>query len=155
LVIPSRIASPYKTGEMFPQPTLFDESDCSIKLDHLIGDGFALIQCGRSDINDLGRLRHTLWDTLNAKRILIEPAGEQVAVETTCSSMRTLKDKQSTLPSAFFESQAILLLRPDRYIAAIFDCHDEEHVVQALESLFQTKHSIPLTGFTMAAEALR
>ncbi|MBM6443860.1 MULTISPECIES: bifunctional 3-(3-hydroxy-phenyl)propionate/3-hydroxycinnamic acid hydroxylase [Pseudomonas] len=155
LVIPSRIASPYKTGEMFPQPTLFDESDCSIKLDHLMGDGFSLIQCGRSDSNDLGKLRHPLWNTLNAKRILIEPAGEQVAIETTCSSMRTLKDKQSTLPSAFFESQAILLLRPDRYIAAIFDCHDEEHVVQALESLFQTKHSIPLTGFTMAAEALR
>lgn len=119
-----------------------------MKLDHLMGNGFTLIQCGRSAINDLGRLRHPLWNTLDPQRILIEPADAQVATPASHSGIRAVKDQQSALPSAFFESRAILLLRPDRYIAAIFDCHDEEHAAQTLQSLLRTNHSIPLTGFT-------
>lgn len=120
----------------------------------MIGDGFALIQCGRADNNALERLQHPLWDSLAAKRILIEPADAQATLDSA-GTVKTLKDAQNSLPAALFESRAIILLRPDRYIAAIFDCNDEAHVAQALEALFNTQHAIPNGNFALAAEALR
>lgn len=154
LVVPSGTASPHKTGEMFPQPMLIDAAGGCVKLDELIGDGFALIQCGLPASNDLSRLRHPLWNTLKAQRILIQPADADLSA-AACRGIRALKDQHSMLPPACFESRAILLLRPDRYIAAIFDCHDEEHIVQALQGLFGTTTPMPFAGFTVAAEALR
>lgn len=154
LVVATGIVGPYKTGEMFPQPTLLDETGKAQKLDELIGDGFALIQCGRADSNALERLQHPLWDSLAARRILIEPADAPATVKGA-GTLKVLKDLQNNLPPALFESRAIMLLRPDRYIAAIFDCHDEAHIAQALEALFHTQHAVPVGGFALAADALR
>lgn len=154
LVVASAIVAPYRTGEMFPQPTLLDDACKEQKLDELIGDGFALIQCGRADNNALERLQHPLWNSLMVKRILIEPADAQATLNSA-GTVTTLQDAQNSLPDALFESRAIILLRPDRYIAAIFDCHDEAHVAQALEALFHTQHAIRTDNFALAAEALR
>ncbi|MFH6565654.1 bifunctional 3-(3-hydroxy-phenyl)propionate/3-hydroxycinnamic acid hydroxylase [Pseudomonas kulmbachensis] len=135
LVVPSRIVSPFKVGEMFPQPFLFDIEDQPVRLDHMLGDCFALIQCGNTAGNDLSKLEHPLWDSLGAKRILIESADAVIPVETDMRRL-VLKDRQVSLTRALFDSNAIILLRPDRYIAAIFDLQGEFHTVQALEALF-------------------
>ncbi|WP_322980306.1 bifunctional 3-(3-hydroxy-phenyl)propionate/3-hydroxycinnamic acid hydroxylase [Pseudomonas sp. C11] len=154
LVVSSAIKAPYRTGEMFPQPVLQDSSGRDCKLDDIIGAGFALIQCGHSASNALESLQHPLWKTLGARHIVIEPGDSPVSPAQEGGPC-ILRDAQHALPAAFFESRAIIVLRPDRYIAALFDCHDEMHVADSLQCLFNPARATPASPVAMAAEALR
>lgn len=154
LVVSSSITAPFRTGEMFPQPTLEDSEGRDCKLDDLIGDGFALIQCGRAQSNALDQLQHPLWAALGARQIIVEP-GDAPASVAQQGGPSILRDRHNALPAAFFESRAIIVLRPDRYIAALFDCHDEMHVADSLQALFNPQPVASATPFALAAEALR
>lgn len=153
LVTSSQITGPYRTGEMFPQPTLQDAQGRDRPLDDLLGEGFTLIQGGRSASNDLTQLRHSLWRSLGARMVIIEtgpaPGGAEEA-----TAIPVLWDRQQTLPATFFESRALWLLRPDRYIAAIFDCHDEVHVADSLQRLFAPAPNTPSESLAMAPDVI-
>ena len=98
-------------GRMLPQPML-ETVDGPKLLDDLIGAGFAVIAYGRNTQNTLASLRHHMWDRIGTQRIAIAPAGSKpapgVAVDSDGILARLFGD----------ESERVIVLRPDRYIAA-------------------------------------
>jgi len=103
-------------------------------LDTTIGAGFALIQYGDLPHPRLDELRHGLWDHLEAKRILILPAHVQTL--PSIPGCTVLQDRENALKDLLGDSQKFLLLRPDRYVAAIFEMATQDPVADALQSLF-------------------
>jgi len=121
-------------GQMFPQPLLTDAQGRAHLLDTTIGAGFALIQYGDLPHPRLDELRHGLWDHLEAKRILILPAHVQTL--PSIPGCTVLQDRENALKDLLGDSQKFLLLRPDRYVAAIFEMATQDPVADALQSLF-------------------
>jgi len=153
LVTSSQIAGPYRTGEMFPQPSLQDAQGRNRPLDDCLGEGFTLIQGGRSTSNDLTHLRHPLWQSLGVQMLIIE-AGALPTDAEEVTGIPVLWDRQQALPAAFFESRALWLLRPDRYLAAVFDCHDETHVAESLQQLFAPAPGTPAEPLVLVPEII-
>ncbi|POP71201.1 bifunctional 3-(3-hydroxy-phenyl)propionate/3-hydroxycinnamic acid hydroxylase [Pseudomonas syringae] len=134
LVLTEGQAGKLSCGHMFPQPMLMDRHKLLRLLDDVIGTGFALIQYGDAAHHCFDELRHGLWDRLEAKRILILP---QNAGAIPCiAGCDVLQDSEGLLSEILGGSTSVLLLRPDRYIAAIFDTSSEVQTAESLQSLF-------------------
>ncbi|MGA8133794.1 MAG: bifunctional 3-(3-hydroxy-phenyl)propionate/3-hydroxycinnamic acid hydroxylase [Pseudomonas gingeri] len=134
LVLPEGKAGKLACGQMFPQPLLNDAQGHAHLLDASIGDGFALIQYGDPAHQRLDQLHHGLWDHLEAKRILILPAHWQTL--PSLPGCTVLQDREEALKGLLGDSQQFLLLRPDRYIAAIFDMATQDQTAESLQTLF-------------------
>jgi len=134
LVLPEGKAGKLACGQMFPQPLLTDAQGHTHLLDASIGDGFALIQYGEPAHQRLDQLHHSLWDHLEAKRILILPAHWQALPSPPGCTV--LQDREDALKGLLGDSQKFLLLRPDRYVAAIFDMATQDQTAESLQSLF-------------------
>lgn len=134
LVLPEGKAGKLACGQMFPQPLLTDAQGHTQLLDTTIGAGFALIHYGDPTHQRLDELRHGLWDHLEAKRILILPAHVQTL--PSIPGCTVLQDRESALKDLLGDSQKFLLLRPDRYVAAIFDRTTHDQVAESLQALF-------------------
>ncbi|AHC36813.1 MULTISPECIES: bifunctional 3-(3-hydroxy-phenyl)propionate/3-hydroxycinnamic acid hydroxylase [unclassified Pseudomonas] len=134
LVLPEGKAGKLACGQMFPQPLLTDAQGHTQLLDTTIGAGFALIQYGDPALQRLDELRHGLWDHLEAKRILILPAHVQAL--PSLPGCTVLHDREDALKDLLGDSHTFVLLRPDRYVAAIFDLATQDQAAGALQSLF-------------------
>ena len=134
LVLPEGKAGKLACGQMFPQPLLTDAQGHTQLLDTTIGAGFALIQYGDPARQRLDGLRHGLWDHLEAKRILILPAHVQAL--PSLPGCTVLHDREDALKDLLGDSHTFVLLRPDRYVAAIFDLATQDQAAGALQSLF-------------------
>ncbi|UZE84638.1 bifunctional 3-(3-hydroxy-phenyl)propionate/3-hydroxycinnamic acid hydroxylase [Pseudomonas viciae] len=133
LVLTEGEAGKLSCGQMFPQPMLTDAHGHECLLDEAIGAGFALIQYGAPTRQRLDELKHGFWNHLEAKRILILP--EPIEAMPTIPGCTVLQDRDGLLKAILGESNRFLLLRPDRYIAAIFDKATETEAAEALQSL--------------------
>ncbi|CAH0215964.1 bifunctional 3-(3-hydroxy-phenyl)propionate/3-hydroxycinnamic acid hydroxylase [Pseudomonas sp. Bi130] len=134
LVLTEGKAGKLSCGHMFPQPMLTDAQGQEILLDDSIGAGFALIQYGDYSRQRIDELQHGLWFHLEAKRILILP--EPVKNIPSMPGCTVLHDRQGLLKEILGDSNTFLLLRPDRYIAAIFDKAGETKAAESLQLLF-------------------
>ena len=134
LVLTEGEAGKLSCGQMFPQPMLTDPHGHERLLDETIGAGFALIQYGDPTRQRIDELKHALWDHLEAKRILILP--EHVQAMPSIPGCTVLQDREGLLKGILGDSNRFLLLRPDRYIAAIFDKATETTAAESLQSLF-------------------
>lgn len=134
LVLTEGKAGKLSCGHMFPQPMLTDAQGQEFLLDDSIGAGFALIQYGDHSRQRIDELQHGLWFHLEAKRILILP--EPVKNMPSMPGCTVLHDRQGLLKEILGDSNTFLLLRPDRYIAAIFDKAGETKAAESLQSLF-------------------
>ena len=133
LVLTEGEAGKLSCGQMFPQPMLTDTHGNERLLDEAIGAGFALIQYSDATRQRIDELKHDLWDHLEAKRILILP--EHVQVMPSIPDCTVLQDREGLLKGILGDSNKFLLLRPDRYIAAIFDRATETTAAESLQSL--------------------
>ncbi|WP_407316432.1 bifunctional 3-(3-hydroxy-phenyl)propionate/3-hydroxycinnamic acid hydroxylase [Pseudomonas sp. nanlin1] len=133
LVLTDGKAGGLSCGQMFPQPLLTDSQGQDVLLDHIIGAGFALVQYGDPTRQRVDELQHPLWSHLEAKRILI--LAEHVGSMPSIPGCTVLHDRQGALKPILGESNGFLLLRPDRYIAAIFDKPGEMQAGDALQAL--------------------
>ncbi|QGA50907.1 bifunctional 3-(3-hydroxy-phenyl)propionate/3-hydroxycinnamic acid hydroxylase [Pseudomonas brassicacearum] len=134
LVLTEGQAGTLSCGQMFPQPMLTDAHGQERLLDDAIGADFALIQYGDPSRQRIDELQHGLWSHLEARRILILP--ESVQAMPSIPGCTVLQDREGQLKSLLGDSQPFLLLRPDRYIAAIFDKATETRAAESLQSLF-------------------
>lgn len=134
LVLPEGKAGKLACGQMFPQPLLTDAQGHVQLLDASIGAGFALIQYGDPALQRLDELRHGLWDHLEAKRILILPAHFQAL--PSLPGCTVLQDHEDALKELLGDSHTFVLLRPDRYVAALFDRTTQDQAAAALQALF-------------------
>ncbi|WP_420233430.1 bifunctional 3-(3-hydroxy-phenyl)propionate/3-hydroxycinnamic acid hydroxylase [Pseudomonas sp. ABY48] len=134
LVLTEGQAGTLSCGQMFPQPMLTDAHGQERLLDDAIGAGFALIQYGDPTRQHIDELKHGLWSHLEARRILILPAAVQAL--PSIPGCTVLQDREDQLKTLLGDSHPFLLLRPDRYIAAIFDKASETRAAESLQSLF-------------------
>ncbi|CAD5200151.1 bifunctional 3-(3-hydroxy-phenyl)propionate/3-hydroxycinnamic acid hydroxylase [Pseudomonas sp. FEN] len=133
LVLTEGEAGKLSCGQMFPQPMLTDSHGHEHLLDEAIGAGFALIQYGDPTRQRLDELQHGLWSHLDAKRILILP--EHVKSMPSIPGCTVLQDRAGLLKGMLGDSSKFLLLRPDRYVAAIFDKAGETSAAESLQAL--------------------
>ncbi|WP_439852974.1 bifunctional 3-(3-hydroxy-phenyl)propionate/3-hydroxycinnamic acid hydroxylase [Pseudomonas syringae] len=134
LVLTEGQAGSLSSGNMFPQPMLTDAQGLVRLLDDIIGAGFALIQYGDAAQHCVDELQHGFWNHLEARRILILPAdAKDIPPVPGCS---VVQDADGLLEKILGRSDTVLLLRPDRYIAAIFDKASEARTAHLLQSLF-------------------
>ncbi|MCK9799465.1 bifunctional 3-(3-hydroxy-phenyl)propionate/3-hydroxycinnamic acid hydroxylase [Pseudomonas sp. MAFF 302030] len=134
LVLTSGKAGQLSCGQMFPQPLLTDVLGQETLLDHSIGSGFALIQYANLNGQGFGELQHELWAHLDAKRILILPPHAEPG--QSVPGCTVLHDRQGMLKSVLGDANTFLLLRPDRYIAAIFAPSSEAPTAASLQRTF-------------------
>ncbi|MDP9082629.1 MAG: bifunctional 3-(3-hydroxy-phenyl)propionate/3-hydroxycinnamic acid hydroxylase [Pseudomonadota bacterium] len=116
-------------GTMFPQPRV-QSSDGRINLlDDLIGPNFCLIQLGGT--RSLACLSHPLWMILDARRIYIAP--KDIPVGPSHATIIAVQDIDDGLSSLFaLQPGKIVLLRPDRYVAAVFSFEEQNQVAERL-----------------------
>ena len=117
-------------GTMFPQPEVQLPDQRRRLLDDLIGPHFCLIQLGGAQI--LTKLRLPIWKRLDARCIHVVPKDGEASPSLPDSPIlaqdidSALTDLFATLPGK------IVLLRPDRYVAAVFDLNEEAAIAQQL-----------------------
>ena len=133
LVLTAGAAGSVSSGQMFPQPSLTDSQGTERLLDDYIGAGFAQIQYGAPHRERLDQLQHPLWAHLEVKRILILPGS--VSEPPVLPGCTVLHDHAGALEALLGASASFFLLRPDRYIAAIFHSATETITAEALQSL--------------------
>lgn len=133
LVLGQGTAGNLRAGTMLPQPTVFDSQGGSRLLDEYVGPGFALIQYGDLRSQRVDQLQHPLWKHLDAKRIVIVP--QHAPVPEPLPGFTLVHDRNGELGALFGDASTFLLLRPDRYVAAIFDQAHEAETARALEAI--------------------
>ncbi len=118
-------------GRLFPQPRVFaDGQEC--RLDDLLGAGFALIVRSNRLESVLPALRASFWRDLDAKIVVVRPDGR--------GEVRIIGAADPRL--ARF-SDHVLLLRPDRYVAACMRVDELETVTAKVEKLIASTFVIP------------
>ncbi len=116
-------------GRMLPQPDVVDGGGAARKLDDVLGPGFALVAIGSSVADDMASLDHPLWARLDANRVTLtgdEPAGGPNLVRIAEGSLQHRFDKYAG---------RILLVRPDRYVAAAFSAAEASEIADRLTEL--------------------
>jgi 3-(3-hydroxy-phenyl)propionate hydroxylase len=74
-----------------------------------------------------------LWDRVEARRILVLPKGS--TIDPTCTDPVWV-DRDGALATLLGEpSGQLLLLRPDRYVAAIFPLAEEQIIADGFATL--------------------
>ncbi|KUQ84821.1 bifunctional 3-(3-hydroxy-phenyl)propionate/3-hydroxycinnamic acid hydroxylase [Enterobacter genomosp. O] len=119
-------------GQMFPQPFVTDASGASVLLDSLLGAGFTLLQYAFAD-SQANKLQHPLWNHLEARQLLVLPQGSRIDADKAESVYIDRDGAFGTLLGK--PGGQILLLRPDRYVAAIFDPADEQSIADGFATL--------------------
>lgn len=156
LVIGSGSSGQLSCGQMFPQPVVEDAAGNSVMLDAVLGTGFALLQYAPRADSRLNTLQHPLWERLEARRILILPKGSAVDSSDVAS---VWVDRDGALGALLGEpSGQLLLLRPDRYVAAIFPLAEEQTIADGFAALLgiqQTPASAEIEAIPLAEPLLR
>lgn len=105
-------------GRMMPQPSVTDGEDRVRKLDDVLGTGFSLLAIDVDPEVAFGTLDHPVWSRLGATRVSfksVRPTG------TPKDPVTVVASNTGGLPAAFDPYKGkILLVRPDRYVAAAF-----------------------------------
>jgi 3-(3-hydroxy-phenyl)propionate hydroxylase len=97
-----------RSGHMLPQPDIKLVDGGIAKLDELLGPGFALLGLGVDPLNALHPADRNLADQLGARAVQV--GGEKAMGQ----------DSSNTLQSWLGFGDRILLVRPDKYVAAVF-----------------------------------
>ena len=132
LLPPGRTA-PEFVGRLFPQPYVVQADGRRVLLDEVLTDSFCLLTCSPAPDRVFGPLDHRVWDALNAQRVAILPQGSAASAHAGITVV-TAADGALAALSGRHEG-AILLLRPDRYVAAAFTLPEAGHTAGQLEAL--------------------
>ncbi len=104
-------------GRMLPQPVVALPDGDETKLDNLLGPGFALLALGLDAEAALEALDQPVWERLDAARVaLTTDAAANAAPRVRTVTLRA----GETLPKFRPYEGKILLVRPDKYVAATF-----------------------------------
>ena len=128
-------------GRMLPQPVLELPDRSRRRLDDVIGNGFALIAYGR---NAQAAVTAADFGPLALRRLAILPADCNPDIQRTAvDSGRDIDDLLATFISR--ERDVILLVRPDRYIAAAAPAEPQEiaRMAAAVRALAAATHAPP------------
>jgi len=106
-------------GRMLPQPDVTGADGNTVKLDDLLGAGFCLLAIGADAAAALADLDQPVWAHLEARRVALLPAdgepGDGLPRERLCIAEIAPGNISRKLEPY---RGRILLIRPDRYVAA-------------------------------------
>lgn len=119
-------------GKLFPQPRVrYAGRDCL--LDDFLGNGFALVALPQTHPRLFENLRSELWPSLNLQRVAIRESGD---IEPSPDGVTCLYQTNEGIPRALEQiPPGLLLIRPDRYVAAFLPADGLDAAVLAVEKL--------------------
>jgi 3-(3-hydroxy-phenyl)propionate hydroxylase len=125
-------------GRMFIQP-LVDRGDGPAKLDEVLGNGFALLAWGVDPRRWLDDEALRIAEDLGIKIISAVPTT-QAAFERKRADLEIVGDHQGRLKTWFgLQNRAVVLLRPDRFVAAISSPQDVSHAIKEFARIASIK----------------
>jgi 3-(3-hydroxy-phenyl)propionate hydroxylase len=115
---------------MFPQP--FVERDGKpVRLDDVLGTGFAVLSYG-AEPDALARQARALAEKLQANVVGCLPRSMAFAAKPLAVMVR---DQAGEIGVLLQDQPALIVLRPDRYVAAVFTASDIKDGVATLEQM--------------------
>lgn len=121
-------------GRLLPQPEVRMSTGDSCLLDEVLGPGFALILRTRDPASAWARLAHPLWNRLQPQRVVLHPYGTGSTADLGSGPLN-LTEVSSTSDVFASSSETAILLRPDRYVAAVIPIAAPESALRQIESL--------------------
>ncbi len=123
-------------GTMFPQPVV-ERADALVRLDEVLGPGFAVL-CYGAEPADLAAQLRDLPERLDAQIVGCLPRTLAFASKPLDVMIR---DQAGEIGALLEEQPAIIVLRPDRYVAAVFTPADIENGAAAVERMIAATFS--------------
>jgi len=122
------------TGRMAPQPTLELLDRSRVRLDDLMGSDFALVAYGDDAQPVIAQTEGLDFGFRNLKRVAVTPMRINLLRDFTAPNPagRDIEDTMSKLNMPGRE--LLLLVRPDRYIAAAIDARDGGAIAELAKS---------------------
>lgn len=119
-------------GRLFPQPEVRGANGVAL-LDEFLGDGFTLLSLPQASPKLFDRLPANLWEPLRMRRLAIRTAGDSAAVP---DGVVRVEVPDGVLSSAIGSLRpGLLLLRPDRYVAAFLGNEEMGEDTEAVSRL--------------------
>lgn len=133
MVPDGRSGSHTLVGRLLPQPTVIMSDGQSVLLDDVLGRGFALVVRTARPEATFGALDQPIWDQLGASRVAVLPQGSppRHLPHVVCVAERD-EDFRTALGR---DQDSVILLRPDRYVAACFPLAEAVNAARAVEEL--------------------
>jgi 3-(3-hydroxy-phenyl)propionate hydroxylase len=124
-------------GRPLSQPTVTFADRTDGGLDRALGGDWALVEIGEGSAIDA---RSGYWGALGARHVRVLPAGSRVLASSAGDGLVTVIEAADTVVSLWGEASAAgagpvtLLVRPDKYVAAVIPPGGEDRVISALET---------------------
>lgn len=118
-------------GRLLPQPKVRTADRGEVLLDTLLGEGFSLLAVSDHPDRMIAATGQEVWDRLGARRVVVtrDQALQRLGAQIVSGDAERLVGK----PLA--GADLVLLVRPDRYVAAAFVPEEAAAVAEALEAL--------------------
>jgi 3-(3-hydroxy-phenyl)propionate hydroxylase len=123
-------------GQMMPQPLVHTGDGGAARLDDVIGPGFALIAQQEEPAAAMAALRDRLWPALQPALVAIYADPPTNNLPPILPGITTLVPEPGPALAALrAHRDQIILVRPDRYVAAAFWPGDAEATIEAFNRL--------------------
>lgn len=121
-------------GRLLPQPEVRMGTGESCLLDDVLGPGFALLLRARDPAKAWARLAHPVWTRLQPQRVVLQPydLGYPADLGNGSLNLTEASNKDDVFSGS---SESALLVRPDRYVAAVIPLAAPEAALRQIESL--------------------
>ena len=133
-------------GQMMPQPSMRRPDGGAVRLDDVIGPGFALIAQREDAARAMAEMRETLWPELAPTMISI---AETLAADIP-GVVALVPEPSPALPALRAHRDQIILVRPDRYVAAGFWPEDAAAAVPVFRAAMRGSGQARATGDKLA-----
>ena len=120
-------------GQMLPQIPVTYLNGTDIKLDEILGPRFALIVQDEGVLKFLNQIKHELWPELDCKVVAI---GERL-IDAPDDVIRLQPKSDITVKQLRSHRDQIILIRPDRYVAATFDQYNFKKIISMFSRLLR------------------
>jgi 3-(3-hydroxy-phenyl)propionate hydroxylase len=124
-------------GRLLPQPPVRTAESRTVLLDEVLGnDRFTLLLRSPDAAERLAALRQPAWDSLDAARVALLPAGSAVPTAAAAGGVAVVAEAEDGFDAHLRDyAGCALLLRPDHYVAAAVPLDAPDGAARALQAL--------------------
>jgi len=119
-------------GRLFPQPEV-RSTDRTALLDEFLGNNFALVSLPQTPADLFDKLPGDLWQSLALQRVAIRASGESKPAPSGVTSVSDAGDDFSRSMKKL--PPGLVLIRPDRYVAAYLRAENLEGDMRQVNEL--------------------
>ena len=130
-------------GSLFPQPFIETREGEEVLLDDVLGKGFSLLALTARPDLAFASTTQPVWNQLGVRRVALLPLGTPWSDTSTIALVRERDHMLMALRAKY--TDAVLLLRPDHYVAACIPIAEIAQSSDLIETLLQQMGK-PLTS---------